>query len=247
MKELWIRIIACMVLITFVTALNYVGCGGGSSSGSSFAGSANSVTSEMIVDNTIVNADISASAAIAGSKLASDGSVIKSLVAGSNITVANNNNGSWTINASEGGSPPPDTYVIYIDNLTSALTWTTGTLKKVPISGGTPTTIDTYVMNWEFNSDRTKVVYLSDTTDLGLGTLKSVPVSGGTPTTLATNVRDWVISPDGTKIFCIANYNFSTYYGDLITIPISGGSPTTLVSGGYSLRVKQDITNDWGY
>jgi len=53
-----------------------------------------------IVDGTITNVDISSSAAIVGSKLASDGSVVKSLAAGTNISVVNNNNGSWTVNAS---------------------------------------------------------------------------------------------------------------------------------------------------
>ena len=138
---------------------------------------------------------------------------------------------------------PVDTYVIYFENANS---WTVyANLKKVPVGGGTPVTIDTDVVNWEFTPDRTKIVYeqLTITTTFS-GALKSVAVSGGSPTTLATNVRDWKISPDGTKIFCVANYNTSTAYGDLITIPISGGSPTTLVSGGYSLKVKQDIIRD---
>ena len=62
------------------------------------------ITSTHILNSTIVNEDISASAAIAGSKLASDGSVMKSLVPGTNITVNNNNNGSWTINSSGPGN-----------------------------------------------------------------------------------------------------------------------------------------------
>jgi microcystin-dependent protein len=49
---------------------------------------ADSVTSAMITNGTIVGSDI-----------ASDGSVVKSLVAGANITVANNNDGSWAITA----------------------------------------------------------------------------------------------------------------------------------------------------
>jgi hypothetical protein len=58
-----------------------------------------SITSSMIVDGTITSADISPSASISGSKLASDGSVVKSLTGGTNVSVINNNNGSWTVNA----------------------------------------------------------------------------------------------------------------------------------------------------
>jgi len=65
--------------------------------------STGAITSTHILDGAITNTDISPSAAIAGSKLASDGSVVKSLTAGTNISVANNNNGSWTINAAQGG------------------------------------------------------------------------------------------------------------------------------------------------
>ena len=68
------------------------------------AGESNSVTSAMIQDGAIMNTDINASAAIAGSKLASDGSVMKSLIEGSNVSVTNNNNGSWTVNSTGGGS-----------------------------------------------------------------------------------------------------------------------------------------------
>jgi hypothetical protein len=61
------------------------------------------INSTMIADGTITDADISQNANISGSKLASDGSVVKSLIAGTNISVVNNNDGSWTINASGGG------------------------------------------------------------------------------------------------------------------------------------------------
>lgn len=64
----------------------------------------NSVTSAMIHDGAIMNTDINASAAIAGSKLASDGSVMKSLIPGANVSVTNNNNGSWTVNSTSGSS-----------------------------------------------------------------------------------------------------------------------------------------------
>ena len=67
-------------------------------------GESSSITSGMIQDGAIMNADINASAAIVGSKLASDGSVMKSLIAGTNVTVNNNNNGSWTVNSTGGGS-----------------------------------------------------------------------------------------------------------------------------------------------
>ena len=64
---------------------------------------AGAITSTHIEDGTIGNSDIAPNAAISGTKLASDGSVIKSLVAGTNIaSVVNNNNGSWTINGASG-------------------------------------------------------------------------------------------------------------------------------------------------
>jgi hypothetical protein len=67
-------------------------------------GEASSITSAMIADGTVANMDIASNAAISGTKLASDGSLVKSLTAGTNITsVVNNNNGSWTINATGGG------------------------------------------------------------------------------------------------------------------------------------------------
>jgi hypothetical protein len=55
-----------------------------------------------IGNGAVTDAMISPSAPITGGKLASDGSVMKSLVQGSNITVSNNNNGSWTVNATPG-------------------------------------------------------------------------------------------------------------------------------------------------
>jgi hypothetical protein len=65
---------------------------------------AGAIKSVHIQENTITNANISPTAAIDGSKLASDGSVIKSLVSGTNISsVVNNSDGSWTINAVGGG------------------------------------------------------------------------------------------------------------------------------------------------
>ena len=62
------------------------------------------ITTGHIQDGAIMNADINASAAIAGSKLASDGSVMKSLSPGTNISVTNNNNGSWTVTSTGGSS-----------------------------------------------------------------------------------------------------------------------------------------------
>jgi len=54
-------------------------------------GQANSITGAMILDSTITGTDI-----------ASDGSVVKSLTAGANVSVNNNNDGSWTITATSG-------------------------------------------------------------------------------------------------------------------------------------------------
>jgi trimeric autotransporter adhesin len=62
------------------------------------------ITSSHILDGTIMNTDINAAAGISGTKLASDGSVMKSLSAGTNISVNNNNNGSWTVTATGGNN-----------------------------------------------------------------------------------------------------------------------------------------------
>ena len=61
-----------------------------------------SVTTSKISDLSITAAKI-ATGTITGTQVASDGSVTKSLIAGSEITVTNNNDGSWTISDSSGG------------------------------------------------------------------------------------------------------------------------------------------------
>jgi hypothetical protein len=137
MKELWIRIIAVMVLIAFVTALNYIGCGGGggSSSGSSIAESANSVTSGMIVDGTIVDADISNTAAIAFSKLSgvaaashSHGDANITSLSWSKLTGVPAGFADGIDNTGSGGGTPADT--------TTALDGTTGAGSATTYSRG---------------------------------------------------------------------------------------------------------------
>jgi len=55
-------------------------------------GQSDSITGAMIQSGTIVGSDI-----------ASDGSMVKSLISGTNVSVVNNNDGTWTINATGGG------------------------------------------------------------------------------------------------------------------------------------------------
>lgn len=61
-----------------------------------------SVTTSKIFDLSITAAKI-ATGTITGTQIASDGSVMKSLSAGSGITVTNNDDGTWTITDSSGG------------------------------------------------------------------------------------------------------------------------------------------------
>lgn len=60
------------------------------------------VTGGHVQDFSLTDVDISENASISGSKLASDGSVVKSLAGGDNVSVVDHSDGSWTIHSSTG-------------------------------------------------------------------------------------------------------------------------------------------------
>ncbi|HEY6463795.1 MAG TPA: hypothetical protein VIY73_26680, partial [Polyangiaceae bacterium] len=78
-----------------------------------------------------------------------------------------------------------------------------GAVMKVPLTGGTPVTLDQGLAGpWGIAIDATNVYY----TNAGGGHVKSVPIAGGTVTTLASNQQTPVgIAVDGTNVYW-ANY-----------------------------------------
>ena len=99
-----------------------------------------------------------------------------------------------------------------------------GSVAKVPIAGGTATTLAAGSGNaWQIAIDATNV-YWSDSGSLKVS---KVPLGGGSTTVLASGEINPVgIAVDGSNVY------WTNYFGGTVRkAPIGGGSPTTLVSG----------------
>jgi hypothetical protein len=129
-----------------------------------------------------------------------------------------------------------------------------GTVMKVPLSGGTVTTLATPIPGLEFGNASGAVevdsssVYWSVPGD---GTVMKVAIDGGAPTTLASGFYFPEGSPYGG--FSIVLEGMSVYWlnagqlsdggavGAIVEVPLDGGTPTTLISGqGISGEVAAD-------
>jgi hypothetical protein len=110
--------------------------------------------------------------------------------------------------------------------------WTTGstvaggTVMKVPLAGGNPTTLASRQDDPPYGIavDVTSVYWTNTTA----GSVMSVALAGGKPTTLASGQsapRD--IAVDATSVY----WTNSTSPGSVMSVPLAGGKPTTLASG----------------
>lgn len=106
--------------------------------------------------------------------------------------------------------------------------WTddsSGTVNKVPIQGGTPTTLASGEMEPAFLAlDSTSLYWIAG--DSNGGFVKKVPLAGGTVTTLATTRGVAGIALDAQNV-----YWTDAVDGSVMSVPITGGTPTTLTTG----------------
>jgi hypothetical protein len=111
---------------------------------------------------------------------------------------------------------------------------TTGELKKVPIAGGTPTTLvngEGYLFGPLVDA---KYAYWIRTA-VGSYEVRKVPLDGGTPTTLASGFEISEFTVGATSVI-FTNYTGCVYSStghvgyELVSVPTEGGTPTTLFS-----------------
>jgi len=114
-----------------------------------------------------------------------------------------------------------------------------GAIKKVPLAGGTATTVATLTAEPSVLTIDANNVYWVDGNDQApdggepAGAVKQVPLSGGTVVTLAvgTGLTDLTVG-DPVALAVDANNVYWVNYGNgyVISAPIGGGTPTTLAS-----------------
>jgi len=131
----------------------------------------------------------------------------------------------------------------------TAVYWTTyggGTVMKVPIGGGSPTTFAAGQDTPDGVAiDKTNLYWTSYDLD---ATVMKAPIGGGTPTALATGqVFPENVAVRGTFVYW-ATWESYGNNGKVMKIPVGGGTPTTLASG---QKHPESITTDatsvyWG-
>jgi hypothetical protein len=111
--------------------------------------------------------------------------------------------------------------------------WTdNGTLKKVAIGGGNPTTIAAAKAR-NIAVDATSVYFTTDTS------IAKVPIGGGSPTPLVTGLA----SPGWIVVDAANVYWTDTVAGTVQKVPLGGGSPTTLARGQSPSAMALDSSN----
>src|SRR3972149_4112224 len=161
------------------------------------------------------------------------------------ITITSNQTTTSTVTL----SPTPVTltsgqspYHIAVDSTNTYWTdyATSGTVKKVSISGGTVTTLASGLNKpLDIAVDSTNVYWTEYNSS---GTVKKESISGGTVTTLASGQNNpYGIAVDSTNVYWT---EFTTSGGTVKKISISGGTATTLASGLSSpANITVDSTN----
>jgi cysteine-rich repeat protein/uncharacterized repeat protein (TIGR03803 family) len=102
-----------------------------------------------------------------------------------------------------------------------------GTVMKVPIGGGTATTLASgQPAPCGVAIDAANVYWLNNTNSGSTGTVMKVPIGGGSPITLASGQSMPVaLAVDVTSVYWINSD------GTVMKAPVGGGTPTTLASG----------------
>lgn len=104
----------------------------------------------------------------------------------------------------------------------------TGTVRSVPITGGTPTTLVAGLANPFGLAVSGDTLYFSEP---GRQRVSSVPITGGTPTTLVTDLHFPIgLAVSGGTLY-IADAGNAANTGAVLSVPTTGGTPTPLVSG----------------
>src|SRR3972149_83535 len=160
------------------------------------------------------------------------------------ITITSNQTTTSTVTL----SPTPVTltsgqspYHIAVDSTNTYWTdyATSGTVKKVSISGGTVTTLASGLSSpANITVDSTNVYWTEFTTT---GTVKKVSISGGTVTTLASGLNEpWDIAIDSKNVYWTENNSTGT----VKKVSISEGTVTTVASGlNYPIGIAVDSTS----
>jgi hypothetical protein len=134
------------------------------------------------------------------------------------------------------GGAPAEPQGIAVDSVSVYWTSADGSVWKVPISGGSVTTLvmgaGAPAASAQGIAIDSSAVYWSDPTN---GNVLKVPLSGGAPTTLASG-QDNPGGPavDGTSVYWVntATASFPTLpAGAVLKVALGGGAPTTLASG----------------
>ncbi|MEW6507331.1 MAG: N-acetylmuramoyl-L-alanine amidase [Bacteroidota bacterium] len=115
-------------------------------------------------------------------------------------------------------------YVYFTDDLNN--------IKRVPVNGGTPTTIGP-------GNPSAMTLYGNDLywVEYSSGTVKKMPKNGGTVTTLASGSNSPAgITTDGSNVFWIE----FTWPGSVKKVPINGGSVTTIANEANTIGIAAD-------
>ncbi len=96
-----------------------------------------------------------------------------------------------------------------------------GLVLKVPMAGGTVTTLSAAVGNPSGVAVDSSHVYWSDSGGGSHPAIFSVPIDGGTVSTLSSQGPAWSLATDSTNVYYLSN-------GGVLRVPVSGGVPITI-------------------